>query len=334
MRTVLLCVGVWLALAGFALQANRVKVRMPASLGDKFKGIARSGEVHEFIDFLAAYPTIKASTIVDAHDNSILHVLAQYNQAVMIAYTQVLDRNHHHIHIKNKHGIDPIELATKRGNVAAQRILTVVGRETDVLIDEIVDRVSSRAIKKAVHDGDESTTIILTEALVWKIATEDIEEKTSAITKALAAPLIAAISSHHNGIFDFLVDTAYPGYKDVETRVEQAVAVDNDHALQFFLKNTHVGNLTELLNAAAFWGSLKTARILAEDGADVRGSIEQVIRAAREPSNKGKDWPLQMLRLLNDYGAEVSRYQRRELEKHGFVVVLDNHSDNSLVEAH
>ena len=88
MRAVFLGVGVWLALAGFALQAG-VKVRMPASLGDKLKVIARNGEVHEFIDFLTAYPAIKASTIVDANDNTLLHMLAEQNQAEMIAYTQV-----------------------------------------------------------------------------------------------------------------------------------------------------------------------------------------------------------------------------------------------------
>ena len=104
---------------------------------------------------------------------------------------------------------------------------------------------------------------------------------------------------------------------------------DNDHALQFFLNHNHSGrdHLTELLNAAAAFGSIKVARILAEAGADVRGSIDQVIHSAREKNSK--DWT-QMLRLLTEHGAEVSRYQQKELTKLDVIVdvivVLNNHS--------
>ena len=249
----------------------------------------------------------------------------------MIAYTQVFDRNHHRISIKNKDGIDPIELATTQGNDAAQRVLTAVARSSDVVLAERVDMVSKDAIAKAVKDGDEASVRILTEALVWKIVSED-EKPREAVELALSSPLRAAVDFHQNDIFDFLVDTASPYYKSVQRLMEHATRVDNDHALQFFLNHNHSGRdrLTELLNAAAAFGSIKVARILAEAGADVRGSIDQVIRSAREKNSK--DWT-QMLRLLTEHGAEVSRYQQKELTKLDVIVVLNNHSDVKLALA-
>ena len=296
MSAVFLGVGVWLALAGFALQA-RIKVRMPANLGDKLKVIASRGEVHEFIDFLTAYPAIKASTIVDANDNTLLHMLAEQNQAEMIAYTQVLDINHHSINIKNKDGIDPIELATAQGSDAAQRVLTAVARNVDVMLPERVAKVSNRAIAKAVGDGDEVSARILTEALLCKIASED-KKPGDAVSKALSEPLGVAISKHQNDIFDFLVDTSYPYYESLDRLTMVAVQSDNDHAVQFFINYRHstTDRLTDLLGAAVYWRAVKVARVLAEAGAD------------------GREWS-QMLRLLTGYGAEVSRYHQRELEK-------------------
>ena len=191
------------------------------------------------------------------------------------------------------------------------------------MLPERVDKVSNRAIAKAVGDGDEVSAIILTEALVWKIASED-KKPGDAVSKALSEPLGVAISKHQNDIFDFLVDTSYPYYESLDRLTMVAVQSDNDHAVQFFINYRHstTDRLTDLLGAAVYWRAVKVARVLAEAGADVRGSIDPVLKGAKKDRD-GREWS-QMLRLLTGYGAEVSRYHQRELEKLDLIVVMNN----------
>ena len=67
------------------------------------------------------------------------------------------------------------------------------------MLAERVDMVSKDAIAKAVKDGDEASVRILTEALVWKIVSED-EKPREAVELALSSPLRAAVDFHQNDI--------------------------------------------------------------------------------------------------------------------------------------
>ena len=338
------------------------KFKVPPDLGSKIVSLASKGEVQGYIDILQAYPYLQDDTVVDDKNNTILHVLAEHNQAEMIAFTHLLGRNSLQrdsngftIESENNSGQKPLDVASSLDNDAAHKILTLIRHPNgpDGRFGE--SKSVEDIIAQAVSEGEEELLRTMVEALVWKTFSEygDLD---AVVNDTVFKALDHAIRGHHNSIFDYLVALLPDNSPVLQTHglpeiiiggkylLDLAIKWDNAHAAKYYFdRNDHRSSPIWRLERAAEYGAVRVAAvILLEEGVDVnsygsgKSPIQHAFLTAKrnmEDGNSKFTGQLQVAKLLAEHGAKLSSKDKKMLERFGITVVQEKETTNARLQA-
>lgn len=294
-------VGMVLALVGFGLQAGKITVKAPSGFGNELRRIVSSGTALEFISFLDTYPQLKADTVIDANDKTVLQALQEADQKEMLAHFLWRDRSLTHFFERDRY----------------------------VFSDK-------SPLHAAVHDGDLETVQALTDALIWNIAARGYDDIDSSVAHVLLRSVLpVSVREHQNHIFDYLV--ALTGGNDFHDRykyLRAAVNSSNYYVISYAIKQGLLSrnNYIQFMIIAAKNGDLRMVRLLIEGAGEdvdwqssdavswnisVTGVFLSHIRGEMGINPEKDYYYLEIAKLLINSGAALSNRNRKYLDKLG-----------------
>ena len=299
-------VGVVIALMGFGLQAGKITVKAPSGLGTELKRIVASGTTLEFISFLDTYPQLlKTDTVIDANDKTVLQTLQESDQKEMLAHFLWRDRDLAHFFERERY------VFSKKSPLHA-----------------------------AVHEGNLEMAQVLTEALIWNIASKGYDDIDNWVAHVLLKSVLpVSASEHQNHIFDYLVAFTEgidfeDHYKGHYKYLEEAVKSSNYHVVSYAIKQNKLShyNYVDSIIKAAGNGDIRMVLLLIEGaGGDVDWQssdamssntsvmdmfLYHILKAGGVDSEKYHRY-LEIIEILINNGAALNKRNKKYLDKLG-----------------